>query len=110
MAGLNINDYKYELPQEKIALHPLPRRDESKLLVFNRGEIRHSRFYDLVSFLPENAFLFFNDTIVIPARLYFKKETGADIEIFLLTPVEPSAVLSETMLATNQTVWKCIIG
>jgi S-adenosylmethionine:tRNA ribosyltransferase-isomerase len=110
IAGLKINDYKYELPQEKIALHPLPNRDESRLMVYKHGEISHNRFYDLASFLPETSFLFFNDTKVIPARLHFKKETGADIEIFLLSPVEPSAVLSETMQATDQSVWKCTIG
>lgn len=110
MEILNIKDYSYELPPEKIALHPLPDRDESRLLVYRQGKITHGRFYDLAGFLPEQSFLFFNDTKVIPARLHFRKETGADIEVFLLSPVEPSVILSETMLATGQSTWKCSIG
>lgn len=110
MAILNINDYRYDLPQEKIALYPLANRDGSRLLVWQKGNIAHHRFYDLASFLPSTAFLFFNDTKVIPARLHFRKETGAEIEIFLLSPVTPSPVLSETMQATATCTWKCTIG
>jgi S-adenosylmethionine:tRNA ribosyltransferase-isomerase len=110
MAFLNINDYRYDLPQERIALYPLPDRDESQLLVYERGRINHSRFKDLTDFLPDNAFLFFNDTKVIPARIHFKKETGADIEIFLLTPVDPSPILSVTMQTSETCTWKCTIG
>jgi S-adenosylmethionine:tRNA ribosyltransferase-isomerase len=110
MAMVNINDFKYDLPQEKIALYPLPNRDESKLLVYQKQNITHSRFHEVHEFLPANAFLFFNDTKVIPARLHFKKDTGADIEVFLLTPLLPSAVLSEVMQADRQCTWRCTIG
>jgi S-adenosylmethionine:tRNA ribosyltransferase-isomerase len=110
MESLNINDYKYDLPAERIALHPLANRDESKLLVWRSGNIQHSKFSRLVSFLPENSFLFFNDTKVIPARLHFKKATGADIEVFLLSPIDPSSVISEVMASTTSSTWKCTIG
>ena len=90
---LDINDYSYHLPNERIAQYPLPQRDQSKLLVYDKGIIRHEIFSNLVNFLPPGATLFFNETKVIPARLFFQKETGAVIEVFLLNPVKPSANL-----------------
>jgi S-adenosylmethionine:tRNA ribosyltransferase-isomerase len=107
---LNTSDYTYLLPPEKIASYPLPQRDTSKLLVYKEREIFHSNFLSLPDFLPRNAFLFFNNTKVIPARLHFKKESGAVIEIFLLAPVEPSALLTETMDAIGECTWQCTIG
>jgi S-adenosylmethionine:tRNA ribosyltransferase-isomerase len=110
MKELNINDFTYELPSDRIALYPLEKRDQSKLLVYQHGKIAHERFHSLVDFLPGNALLFFNDTKVIPARLHFAKETGAVIEIFLLHPVSPSSLVAEAMLAQTQSSWKCTIG
>jgi S-adenosylmethionine:tRNA ribosyltransferase-isomerase len=108
--SLTVSDYTYELPQDRIALFPLEKRDASKLLVYRNGTIEHSRFATLPSFVPSNALLIFNDTRVIPARLYFKKETGATIEIFLLHPILPSTLLVETMVAQNSSTWECTIG
>jgi S-adenosylmethionine:tRNA ribosyltransferase-isomerase len=110
MPALNINDYRYNLPPERIALYPLTRRDQSRLLVYQKGEITHSWFHAIPGLLPDNSLLFFNDTKVIPARMHFTKETGADIEIFLLSPLQPSTVLSQTMQATSECVWQCTIG
>jgi len=107
---LNINDYTYNLPEERIALHPLPERDHSKLLVYQMGDIRHSNFSKLAEFLPSNSILFFNNTKVIPARLFFKKETGAEIEIFLLDPVWPSPIVALAMTANQKSRWHCTIG
>jgi S-adenosylmethionine:tRNA ribosyltransferase-isomerase len=107
---LNINEYKYPLPQERIAVHPLSQRDNSKLLVYQKGKITDQPFKSIVEFLPQNAFLFFNNTKVIPARLHFIKETGAEIEIFLLSPMTPSQVLSETMATSETCSWRCTIG
>ena len=107
---LDVNHYAYNLPQERIALYPLPQRDQSKLLVYHDGNIHHEKFADLVNFLPANASLFFNETKVIPARLFFQKETGAVIEIFLLHPTKPSALLLDAMQANDTTTWKCTIG
>src|SRR5882672_4704901 len=89
-----INDFTYELPEERIALHPLPERDQSKLLVYQKENIHHSNFSKLSEFLPSDSILFFNNTKVIPARLFFKKETGAEIEVFLLDPVWPSPIVA----------------
>jgi S-adenosylmethionine:tRNA ribosyltransferase-isomerase len=107
---LDISEYTYQLPAEKIAIYPLNERDQSKLLVYKNRRIHHTTFASLPDQLPANAFLFFNDTKVIPARLHFKKETGADIEIFLLHPVTPSELLPLTMSAVGSCSWKCAIG
>ena len=107
---MNTKDYTYHLPQEKIAVYPLAERDTSKLLVYKEKKISHSRFLSLAEHLPDNAFLFFNNTKVIPARLHFRKESGALIEIFLLNPLKPSGLLAETMAARRQCSWQCTIG
>ena len=109
-SNLKTSDYTYSLPPEKIAYYPLQQRDTSKLLVYKEREIFHSNFLSLSDFLPREAFLFFNNTKVIPARLHFRKESGSAIEIFLLSPVAPSPLLTQTMAATRQCVWQCTIG
>ena len=108
--SVDIRDYTYDLPQRKIAIHPLQNRDQSKLLVYKAGEIQHTQFTTLVDHLPGNSLLFFNDTKVIPARLFFQKETGSRIELFLLNPTKPSSLLQLAMEATARTSWKCTIG
>jgi S-adenosylmethionine:tRNA ribosyltransferase-isomerase len=108
--SFDLNDFTYTLPSERIATHPLPERDQSKLLVYDRGEIRHERFDAIAQQLPADALLVFNNTKVIPARLLFKKDTGADIEVFLLEPLEPSPVVAIAMQAEAQATWHCAIG
>ena len=105
-----IQDYTYNLPSDRIAAHPLVSRDESRLLVYNKGEIRHAGFKTLSDYLPSNAFLYFNDTKVIPARIHFQKNTGAEIEIFLLSPLKPSTIMADAMLADKICTWQCTIG
>jgi len=107
---IHIQDYLYELPEEKIALRPLEQRDHSNLLVYHKGVIQHKKFFDLPELLPPDSLIFFNDTKVIPARLLFHKPTGSEIEIFLLNPVAPSAELQLAMKATGPAAWKCTIG
>ena len=108
--NIDIKEYSYELPTDRIATHPLQNRDQSKLLVYKEGEIHHAQFTALSDYLPNNSFLFFNDTKVIPARLFFQKETGSRIELFLLNPINPSSLLQLAMEATASTSWKCTIG
>jgi S-adenosylmethionine:tRNA ribosyltransferase-isomerase len=110
MDKLDVRDFFYELPQERIALYPLKDRDHAKLLVWKNGKVTHSVFSQLHEFLPANAFLFFNDTKVIPARIRFQKSTGAAIEIFLLHPLLPSSLLQQTMEAKGKCRWTCVIG
>lgn len=82
-----VTDFDYDLPQELIAQHPMEPRDHSRLLVVDKktGEIEHKHFYDLVDYLKPGDVLVFNDTRVIPARLHGTKDTGAHVEVFLLT-------------------------
>lgn len=107
---MNINDYTYTLTPEKIALYPLDQRDQSKLLIYKGGVIQHERFQTIADALPANSVLFFNNTKVVPARLKFLKDTGAEIEIFLLHPVKPSSRMIDAMQAKGRSVWKCTIG
>ncbi len=85
---ISINDFTYHLPPEKIALYPLGKRDHSKLLIYNNGEIKEDTYIYIAEHLPQNSLLIFNNTKVFPARILFKKDTGATIEIFCLEPYE----------------------
>lgn len=102
-------DYNYTLPEDRIAKSPLPQRDHSKLLVYQSGDIQHQHFYDLPQHLPADTMLVFNDTKVIPARLYFQKPTGALIEVFLLKPEAPHEIAA-AMHTGNGCTWHCMIG
>ncbi len=81
---IEIRDYNYELPDERIAKYPLAQRDHSKLLIYNHGEVGEDVFCNLPAHLPKGALMVFNNTRVIQARMHFHKDTGALIEIFLL--------------------------
>ncbi len=107
---IELADYCYDLPESRIAKFPLAQRDASKLLVYRRGEIETDIFRNLSDQLTEGSTLVFNNTKVIPARLYFEKNTGAKIEIFLLHPVEPSPLVPLAMEATGSSIWDCMIG
>jgi S-adenosylmethionine:tRNA ribosyltransferase-isomerase len=107
---ISISDYTYTLPPERIAVYPLANRDQSKLLFYDKGVIRHQVFSSLPDLLPADSLLFFNDTKVIPARLHFQKDTGAIIEIFLLNPVLPSALVVEAMQTHHRCTWQCTVG
>lgn len=112
---LTLRNFQYILPDDRIARFPLPQRDASKLLVYKSGQISHEMFTDLPDLLPQNSFLVFNDTKVIPARLHFTKPTGAVIELFLLNPFpeEPNALpqpISLAMEATGSAIWQGMIG
>jgi S-adenosylmethionine:tRNA ribosyltransferase-isomerase len=107
---IRIEDYNYSLPEEHIAKYPLSPRDSSKLLVYKNGEIASNSFQNLAENLPDNAHLVFNNTKVIPARLYFQKKTGAVIEVFLLDPFFPSNIISQVMESEEKVIWHCMIG
>ncbi len=105
-----IRDYTYQLPDEKIALYPLEQRDASKMLVYKKGIITEHRFNQLAEHLPANSLLVFNNTKVINARLRFKKNTGAGIEIFCLEPLGAISEYTSVMNATSSVLWKCLVG
>ena len=106
---IKIEDYVYPLPDERIAKYPLPERDASKLLVYRDGDIEEHIFRELPSLLPSDSVMVFNDTRVVPARLHFRRESGAHIEIFCLEPVDP-VEYNTSFAATESCVWKCVIG
>lgn len=107
---IKIADFDYNLPEEKIAQFPLNKRDESKLLVYKEGIIGQKVFKTLASELEEGSLLVFNNTKVIPARIFFTKETGAVIEVFLLDPIAPTTEVVKAMEAKGSVTWKCMIG
>ena len=86
---IQIKDFNYDLPDNRIAKFPLPERDSSKLLVYRHGKVSEDVFTSLPSYLPQGELMVFNNTKVIQARLHFHKETGAQIEIFCLEPQPP---------------------
>ena len=106
---IKISDYNYELPDERIAKFPKAQRDHSKLLIYKHGEVGEDVFYHLPSHLPKGALMIFNNTKVIQARLHFRKETGALIEVFLMEPADPTDY--ELMFQTaGHCFWLCMIG
>ncbi len=106
---IRISDYHYDLPPERIARYPLAQRDASKLLIYNKGEISEDTFSHLPHYLPEGALMVFNNTRVIQARLHFRKETGAQIEIFLLEPAAP-VEYQENFASRHHCAWYCLVG
>ena len=106
---IRISDYNYPLPDERIAKFPISQRDHSKLLVYRKGEVGEDVFYHLPDYLPKGALMVFNNTKVIQARMHFRKETGALIEVFLLEPAEPTDY--ELMFqTTGHCAWYCLVG
>lgn len=106
---IKISDYNYSLPDERIAKFPLARRDESKLLIYNKGVVSEDVFKHLTDHLPAGALMVFNNTKVIQARLHFRKESGALIEVFLLEPAAPTDY--ELMFQSRgRCAWYCLVG
>jgi S-adenosylmethionine:tRNA ribosyltransferase-isomerase len=105
---ITIAEYNYELPDERIAKHPMPKRDEAKLLVFKNGEIATRTFKELDALLEADCIVISNNTKVIPARLFFKKMTGGVVEIFCLEPLEASH--QDAMTARKRCRWLCMVG
>ncbi|GJM16480.1 MAG: S-adenosylmethionine:tRNA ribosyltransferase-isomerase [Thermodesulfobacteriota bacterium] len=95
---MKASDFDYHLPEEQIAYHPQDQRQNSRLLLLNKnsGEISHKNFYELPNFLKSGDLLVLNNTKVIPARLYGKRESGKEIEILLVNKL-------------NEKVWECLV-
>lgn len=106
---IRIEDYDYPLPDERIAKYPLAERDSSKLLVYRHGEVSEDRFTSLPTYLSKGALMVFNNTRVIQARLHFRKETGALIEVFCLEPLAPREYAS-MFVAVGSCSWICMVG
>jgi len=107
---IRIEDFNYELPEERIAFFPAEQRDHSKLLVYRNGSITDSRFDHLPDFIPEESLLVFNNSKVIHARLLVHNATGAAIEIFCLEPLYPTNDPATAFAQTGEVTWKCMVG
>lgn len=107
--SLSINDFMYELPQERIAVYPLAERDASRLLVYQDGDIRHTIFRQLPEIINPGDCLVFNDTKVIHARLYFEKSGGGFAEILCLEPVDPVEI-TVSFQSKKRCTWKVMTG
>lgn len=106
---IRIEEYDYPLPDERIAKFPVPGRDTSKLLVYRGGNITETVFNRLPEQLPPDTLLVFNNTRVIQARIHFRKESGANIEIFCLEPDTPSDY-ALSFQSTGSCRWLCLVG
>lgn len=106
---IRIREFNYPLPDERIAKFPLPERDQSKLLLYRHGEVSEDKFTSLPEYLPSNSLMIFNNTKVIQARLHFRKETGALIEVFCLEPIQPNDY-ALNFQQTEHAAWLCMIG
>ena len=106
---IQIKNFIYNLPDERIAKFPLATRDNSKLLLYRHGEVTEDVFHNIAQYLPKGALMVFNNTKVIQARLHFRKETGALIEVFLLEPYMP-ADYEQMFQTTGHCSWLCMIG
>ena len=107
--NIKISDYNYDLPDERIAKHPLAEREQCRLLYWHQGNIEDHRFSDVPRLLPHGAMLIYNNTRVINARLRFRKDTGSLIEIFCLEPESPRdyQLIFQT---TGHCSWNCLVG
>jgi S-adenosylmethionine:tRNA ribosyltransferase-isomerase len=107
---ISIQEYSYDLDEGRIALFPLEERDQSKLLIYRKGEIKEDLFFHIHNHLPENSLLVFNDSKVINARLRFEKKTGSKIEVFCLEPAEKINDYATVMSQKKKARWKCMVG
>lgn len=108
--NISILDFTYDLPAERIALHPLAERDASKLLIYKDGAIQQDVYKNIAAHLPADSLLIFNNSKVIKARIRFKKSSGGIIEIFCLEPYEAVNEYSTVMNKKGSVTWKCMIG
>ncbi len=106
---IRIEDYNYNLPDGRIAKYPLGERDSSKLLIYKDGKCSEDIFHNLSSYIPSSSLMVFNDTKVVPARLFFRRESGAHIEIFCLQPQSP-AEYNTAFATTGKCSWQCVVG
>lgn len=106
---IDLKEYNYNLPEDRIAQYPLEERDGSRLLLFKNGNISEDIFKNIDNHIPSGSLLVFNNTKVIRARLIFRKESGARIELLCLEPLSPGDY-ALSLSSKNSIEWKCLIG
>lgn len=109
---INLADYDYDLPKDKIAEFPLEDRSSSKMLVLDpiNGQIKHRNFKEIANYLNPESLLILNSTKVMPARLFMKKNSGGRAELLLVEPILPSQDPHIAMSAKGNSTWRCIFG
>lgn len=107
---LRIEDYTYDLPDERIAKYPLEVRDASKLLIYKDGHIKEDSYRNISAHIPAETLLVFNQTKVVHARLLFQKSTGSTIEVFCLEPHQQYADIQTAMMEKRTVLWNCMVG
>lgn len=110
LSHIRIDDFTYPLPDERIAKFPLETRDDSKLLISGGAGIKEDRFRNLAGYLPEGSTLVLNNTRVVHARLFFRKETGATIEVFCLEPFGENTEIQTAFQKKGTVDWRCLLG
>ncbi len=109
MKDINLRDFDYHLPSDRIAQYPVSERDGSMLLIYKGNKISKDTFRSVSKYLPSGSLLVFNNTRVIRARILFRKESGASVEILCLEPLSPFEY--ELSFGSREPVeWKCIVG
>ena len=106
---IDLADFNYCLPENKIAQFPVNERDMSKLLISGKSFITHATFRNIDEYIPEDHLLVFNNTRVVRARILFQKETGASVEVFCIEPLLPSDY-ERSFNSRGEVIWKCIVG
>lgn len=107
---LDINEFNYDLPDERIALFPLEDRDSSKFLVYKNGIIENKKFNEIISEISKGDFLVFNNSKVIQARLFFDSGRSKQIEILLLKPADKISSFETALNDKQVSRWECMIG
>ena len=107
---ISIPEYTYILPSDRIADHPLPERDASRLLIYRGGVLTEDIYRNIAGHLPEGSLLVFNNTKVVEARIEFRKPTGARIEIFCLEPPPGYGGVAHALMQKGRVNWRCLIG
>ncbi|MBL7711127.1 MAG: S-adenosylmethionine:tRNA ribosyltransferase-isomerase [Chitinophagaceae bacterium] len=107
---LRIEDYTYELPEDRIAQFPLPERDSSRLLVYDKGHLSEDTYRNIAQHMDASSLVVFNQTKVVQVRLLFRKDTGATIEVFCLEPDARYADMQTAMTQKGEVYWRCLVG
>lgn len=108
--AISIDEYDYQLPDERIAKYPLPQRDDSKLLVYNSGKVSQDSFRRIHDHLPAKSLLVFNNSKVVECRMHLQKPTGGIIEVFALEPAATSGDMAAAMSTAGSITYKCLVG
>ena len=106
---LQIKDFSYQLPNDRIAKYPLAERDMSKLLIYENQTITEDIYRNIGNHLEKESLLLFNNTLVIEARILFEKSAGSTIEVFCLEPAA-DLELTQAMMSKSTVQWNCLVG